>query len=426
MTHQKPSSYTTRAFGYGSIEPALARPALNPASDFGAATRFNEPVPIGHIDGLPVFAIHGGDSGYNTAGDALVTHTSDNVDLNAIWAEFQATITIANETQSALAGLLSYQTTSPAEAVPQSNSSGKFVEASEFGEPIAIRPPSEALLMGFTFADYDAATRFSWRALRDMTSAQIESSHVEALGADSRLVNGKILQRLLDPSEGLNELGHRVFGLWTGTDGLTPPAYLGKNFPSNTSHYFPTGAAQIDSQDIEDLINLVSSKGYAENAQLVILANPIEGGFIQQFRAGEESRSGGPIARHDFIPSAGAPAFLLPENIVGEVAPGEFNGLKVAGSYGPAWLIESNYIPSGYVAVVATSGPGSTKNPIGVRVHPNTAYQGLRLLPGGQPAYPLISSFYSRSFGTGVRHRGAAAVCQVTTNPTYTKPAWLW
>lgn len=198
MDSQRTTSFTARAFAYGSTNSALAPVALNPASDFGAANRFNEPVPIGHIDGQPVFAIHGGDSGYNTAGDALVTHTSDNVDLNAIWAEFQATITIANETQTALAGLLSYQTTSPAEAVPQSNSSGRFVEASEFGEPVAIRPPSEALLMGFTFADYDAATRATWRALRDMDSRQIEATHVEALGADSRLVNGKILQRLFE------------------------------------------------------------------------------------------------------------------------------------------------------------------------------------------------------------------------------------
>lgn len=390
-------------------------------------TLSTSPVLLGYDhDGRPIYQYFGADSGYSTAGDALVTRTADGVDLNAIWAELKATIDIANSHQIALASLLSYHTTQPAEAVPQSNSSGKFVEASEFGEPVAIRPPSDALLMGFDFRDHDAASRWTWRALRDMDSRQVQATHNEALAADSRLVNGTILRRLFDPTEDLNNEGNRVFGLWTGTDGLTPPAYLGKTFPSNTSHYLATGAAQIDSADIEDLCKLVATKGFTETGQLIILANPSDGEYIQQFRAGEPSRPNGPIAKWDFIPSASAPAYLQPENIVGEVAPGEFNGLRVAGSVGPAWLIESNYIPSGYVAVVATGGPNSTRNPIGVRQHPNTAYQGLRLLPGGQPGYPLVEAFYSRSFGTGVRHRGAAAVAQVTTNPTYTKPVWTW
>ncbi|MDV7135402.1 hypothetical protein [Williamsia muralis] len=398
-----------------------------PALDAGSPRRFKAPALLGYDhDGQPIYRYSGGDSGYNTAGDALVTRTADGVDLNAIWAELKATIDIANSEQIKLASLLSYKTTLPAEAVPQSNSSGKFVEASEFGEPVAIRPPSDALLMGFDFRDFDVASRWTWRALRDMDSRQVQATHNEALAADSRLVNGSILRRLFDPTEGLNNEGHRIFGLWTGTDGLTPPSYLGRTFPQNTSHYLGTNAEQIDSDDIETLCRLVASKGFAEAGQLIILANPAEGEYIQQFRAGEPSRPNGPIAKWDFIPSASAPAYLQPENIVGQVAPAEFNGLKVAGSYSSAWLVESNYIPIGYVAVVATGGPDSTRNPIGVRQHPNTAYQGLRLLPGGQPGYPLVQALYSRSFGTGVRHRGAAAVAQVTTNPTYTKPVWTW
>ena len=38
--------------------------------------------------------------------------------------------------------------------------------------------------------------------------------------------------------------------------------------------------------------------------------------------------------------------------------------------------------------------------------------------------YPLIDSFYSRGFGTGIRQRGAAVVVQITTGTAaYAIPA---
>jgi hypothetical protein len=71
---------------------------------------------------------------------------------------------------------------------------------------------------------------------------------------------------------------------------------------------------------------------------------------------------------------------------------------------------------------VASYGPDSPYNAIGFRQHPNPAYQNLRSIPGaGQ--YPLVDSFHQRSFGVGVRQRGAAVCIQVTTGSTYTKPS---
>lgn len=89
-------------------------------------------------------------------------------------------------------------------------------------------------------------------------------------------------------------------------------------------------------------------------------------------------------------------------------------------------MIESEYIPAGYFTVVATSGADSSSNVIGVRQHKNPAYQGLRIIPGDQARYPLIDSYASRSFGVGVRHRGAAFVTQITTNFEYTPPSFDW
>ena len=50
-----------------------------------------------------------------------------------------------------------------------------------------------------------------------------------------------------------------------------------------------------------------------------------------------------------------------------------------------------------------------------MREHTNTAYQGLRHIPGHWHGYPLQDSFFARGFGVGTRHRGAAIVCQITT-----------
>lgn len=78
-------------------------------------------------------------------------------------------------------------------------------------------------------------------------------------------------------------------------------------------------------------------------------------------------------------------------------------------------------MPAGYVIVAATGGLDSDMNPVGLREHVNTAYHGLRHIPGRGP-FPISESFYARAFGVGVRHRGAAAVMQVTTDATYTSP----
>ncbi len=71
---------------------------------------------------------------------------------------------------------------------------------------------------------------------------------------------------------------------------------------------------------------------------------------------------------------------------------------------------------------VATSGPNSLNNAIGVRQHPNTAYQNLRQIPGMGP-YPIVESFSALGFGVGVRHRSAAVAIQITTDSPYTAPS---
>lgn len=367
---------------------------------------------------LPPF---GAEGGYATEGDVLVNTTADGVSLEVIWAEVAAVVKAWNAERSALTSLLAFNTTNTADAIPQSRSTDSFDLASELGEPTALRPPSNYHLMGYRFDDYDKASRWTWKFLRDSTAEQVRAITNYALEADNKLTTGTILQRLFDPTQGENEWSHPVYGLYNG-DSMVPPAYLGKEFQAAHQHYLVSGSDTIDSGDLETATRMVAEHGFGSepNSRLLALMNPAQAEVVASFKAGEQNAPD-IIAKYDYIPSQGAPAYLQPENIVGQVAPESYNGLKVQGSYGPVWIIQSDFIPEDYFTVVATYGANSSDNAIGFREHPQRQYQGLRTIPGLGP-YPLTDAFFQRSFGVGVRRRGQACVTQIKATGTYDVP----
>ncbi|MDP0398754.1 hypothetical protein [Tsukamurella strandjordii] len=374
--------------------------------------------------------------GYSTEGElvpARVTETSDGVDLNVIWQDHMTALSMVNEKRNTLANLLSYKTTESALAVAQSPDNGvKFEDASEFGIPQSYRVVQDYIRMGIGFKDYDLRSAYTWKFLRDASAQQVDAILAAGIAADNRLVTGSIFNRLFNPAPTVAEdTNLTVYGLYNGTDGMVPPAYLGKEFPANTNHYFSTHSTVLDSRDIEDGMKLLTDKGYgtkSSNSTLLIIANEATLEVMTDWRRGLPSRAPeageteAPTARYDFVLSAGAPAYLTDEQVIGKIAPESFNGLDVIGSYGPAMVVTNHLIPAGYVLVLATGGPNSDLNPVAFREHPAVNYQGLRTIAGNQNSYPLIDSFLSRSFGVGVARRGAAACIQVTTSPTYTAP----
>lgn len=361
--------------------------------------------------------------GVNTEGDVLVNETSDGIKLEVIYEKIKGALDLWNTERTSVASLISHFTTDIGSAIPQGVVPEKFETASEFGVPQAIREPATALKCGFTFEDYDAALRSSWRYLRSATAEQVYASTNRALEADNALANGSVMRRLFNPAPEENEYGITCYGVWAN-DGISPMPYLGKTFDGTHTHALASGAASIDSGDVEILINHVREHGFGrgQNSRLVILANPAEAQAIQSWRAGVVNANS-QKASFDFVYSSLAIPFLTTEHIVGEIPPAEFGGLEVQGSYGGAFLVQTDYVPQGWFAVVSTSGPGSKANPFAIRQHPNPSYQGLRLIPGNQQRYPLIESFFQRSFGVGTKQRGGAAVMQITASGSYTAPA---
>lgn len=371
------------------------------------------------------YSFWGAERGTNTQGDVLVNQTSDGVDLNEVWAEFASTLSLYNQQRTALASLLSYQTTRQIDAVPQAVGGAQFEVASEFGVPQGHRVPKDILKLAYGYEDYDISTRFTWKYLRDADSRQVGAVHNSVLEGANRMTTTAVLERLFDPTQSQSSEGNTIYPLYNG-DGMFIPPHLGEEFdPDTDTHYLTTTSAVLDPSDVETLMEKVTRKGFdaSSGRKLLILANRDEAKMIATFRAGEAGADG-VEAHFDFVVSHAAPPRLVTEQIIGDQAPSDWNGLPILGSYGDAYVIQSAFIPKGYVAVVATAGPGVEGNPIGFRVHAVPEYQGLRIIPGADQRYPLLDSYYAIGFGTGVRHRGAAAVLQVTTSATYTKPVF--
>ena len=362
--------------------------------------------------------------GYGTQGDALVNKLADGVDLHTVWNTIGDLLEVWNDERTSVAKLLSYPTVKPAEALPQKLNAISFETASEFGVPVAVAPPKDVLKLGATLIDFDARTGFTWRYLRQADSRQVNSVINDIAAADDKNLNGTVIKRILNPAPESNEMEHVCYGLWSG-DGMVPLPHLGNSFDGNHSHYISSQSTQIDSGDIEDAIDHIVHHGYGTktNSDILILANPQDGQFIQSWRKGEESRPSGPTAKYDFVHSSVAPPYFSAERIIGEEAPAEIYGVKVWGSYGRGYLLESNYVPAGYVIVAASGGPDSVDNVCALRQPEDFDYQGLLRIPGNDRAYPLVDSFFLRSVGAGVRHRSAAVAIQVTPSPVYTAPA---
>jgi hypothetical protein len=310
------------------------------------------------------------------------------------------------------------------ETIPVVNQDAAFELASEYGEPVGYRPAPTYWQMGFRFAWYDLAARFTWQFLADAPSNQVDAIQNMAMEADSRLVTNEVLRTLFSNTNSdvaINKNPYKVYAFYNA-DNTIPPPYKGTTFAGSHTHYRGSNnasSAVIDPQDLEQQIQDLEEHGYTvqNGYTMVTLVNKAEMNVIRTFRAGVTTN--GVAATYDFIPSAAAgQTLLLPQQGVvlpaGSTPPSTLNGQTVMGAYGPTLIVQEDWMPAGYVVTFVTGGPENLRNPIGLREHARPELRGMRLVKGPNADYPLIDSFYMRGFGTGVRQRGQASITKIT------------
>jgi hypothetical protein len=353
----------------------------------------------------------------------VITQSADGASLNDMWREFQRVLSMRNSWRSPFLNLFTFQVTSPTERVllPQEDD---FEEATEFGEPVGKRLGAP-FIAGYGFRWYDIAIRYTWLFLAESSAEQIRAIHSETLEADTRLLYTKIMRQIFNNTNSsalINNQNVNVYTFWNNDGIQTPPPYKGTTFASSHNHYVTSGAATIDAGDLTTMEDLLYEHGYRSvmGYDLVLYVNRQEGKVIRTFVAG----AGSPVSAYSFIPLpavGGGVAIPVNSGIVGR--PTNTTSLPGAiGTWGPFLIVEEDYIPAGYMLAIASGGEQNIGNPIGFREHAVPSLRGLRLMPGPGRDYPLTDSFYQRGFGTGVRHRGAAAIMQITASGTYTIP----
>lgn len=396
------------------VLPALASSAV--------AKRGMDLVDLKSLGIIP--GIAGGARGYNAAGDIL-TETQDGVSLNDLWKAYQDFLAEFNRLRDPLLNFLTWRTTKAREDIIGSGVQADFEEASEYGEPVGIRPEAPpTTAMGYMFKWYDLAARFTWMFLADADSQQVDAISNMAAEAHNRLVFTSVMKTLFNTTRRTNKEGQTVYPFYSGLAGDDPPDVGTTTFADNHQHFVTS--ATLTPAALEALQTLVREHGYKKSAgyRLVLMINEAQEGTVRNFR----STANGGTGTYDFIPAQGTSTLLLPTDLrtEGAAPPATLNGMEVVGGYAEMTIVKNEFIPAGYLVLFATGGAENIQNPIAIREHPNQGLRGLRLVKGRTPDYPLIDSFYNVGFGTGIRHRGAGAVLQITAGAYAVPAAYTW
>jgi hypothetical protein len=359
--------------------------------------------------------------GYSAFAD-LVGTTADGRDLNELFAELNEVAALANEQQQAFLDLFTQTTTNTVVSTLQALTSGEdvFEEASEYGVPQSTRQAFDTINAGATFTWFDAAWRATWRYLADATDAEIAANASAIIQASQDKVFNDVMKTIFantNRSVTDKKTGqvYDVFAFANG-DGWVPPAYAGNTWNGTHTHFRTSGAAAIASGDLDEIIGDLKSHGYSEEngTQIVVFLNAAEMDVVKTFRTANGDRA-------DFIPSKGQSFFASDGDLIGDQPVASYAGFPVKGGYDGAVLIETSRIPAGYVVALASGGKLALTNPILLRQHPK--FPGLTLVKGRDNDYPLVESYWTLGYGTGVRHRLAGMVMQITADADYAAPA---
>jgi hypothetical protein len=318
--------------------------------------------------------------------------TSDYIDPNILWNDYQDSLEDYNATSNGLVDLLTFRTTDKTFSVLQG--AYEFEDYADYTLPDSQDLSYLELSIGIK--DFDLRYAFTWARILESTQAELDGRHAAALQADTRLLLKQVIRAALT-KEGLT-LGGVTSPAFYNADGTVPPPVKNQTFTGSHNHYLASTTGTLQASDLDRIEDDLVHHGFIQD--IILMTNRTEMRTIQGFSS--------------FVPSA---------QLVHDIKFTNMVDAPYYGSYSRMALLEEDWLPPGYLfAFSAQTGPNGQANPIAFRESTNPAARGLILQRGTNPEYPLADSFYYRKFGVGVRQRGNGVALQITAGGTYTSP----
>lgn len=319
--------------------------------------------------------------------------TSDFIDPNLLWQDYQDSLEDYNATSYGLVDLLTFRTTDKIFSVLQG--AYEFEDYADFTLPDS--QDLSYLEISIGLKDFDLRYAYTWARILESVQSELDGRHSAALQADTRLILKQVIRAAMT-KEGLTLQGVTSVPFYNG-DGTVPPTVKNTVFTGSHNHYLVSSTAQLQSTDLDRMEDDLYHHGFVTN--LVVMVNRLQVRTVQGLT--------------NFVPSDSLNHSVLFTNLVGD---------PYFGSYSRMAVLEEDWIPPGYLFAFSAQGGGNNaQNAIGFRESINPAARGLILQRGSNPEYPLVDSFYYRKFGVGVRQRGNGVALQVTGNSSYTSPS---
>jgi len=318
--------------------------------------------------------------------------TSDFVDPNELWRDYQDSLEDYNATSHGLVDLLTFRTTDKTFSVLQG--AYEFEDYADYTLPDSQDLSYLELSVGIK--DFDLRYAFTWARILESTQAELDGRHAAALQADTRLILKQVIRSALT-KEGLT-LGGVTSPAFYNADGTVPPPVKNTTFTGSHNHYLASTGATLAAGDLDRIQDDLTHHGF--ETDLVLMVNTAQRRTVTGFTG--------------FVPSAQTVHDIKYVNLIGD---------PYFGSYDRLAILVEDWIPANYLfAFSAQGGAQSAQNPIAFRESVNPSARGLILQRGTNPEYPLADSFYYRKFGVGVRQRGNGVALQITGGGTYTSP----
>jgi hypothetical protein len=341
--------------------------------------------------------------GFNDTRD-LQPVTSDGIPFIRLFEDISAALRDYNDTASALRASLVTVTTAEKLVTGGAQGQYNFSRATEYGRPdrvrVGVSPEVERFI---PLEDFSLGVGFTRKYLALATSSDVSSQVDESIRADQELIIRMILQQTLR-IENLGVGG--IYKTFWNADGEIPPRFADTTFLGTHTHFFFN--ASLTLAVIQSMRLALVEHGLDVFRELWIPLNLESGirglaGFV-------------PVASKDLGLIGNTNVLSMPNSQVALVDPSQYIGVL------EGFRIRLfNWMPDNYMFAY-DAAQALLRKPLAWREYPVGSLRGLQLFnEDPNSSFPLVNSFFARSFGLAALNRSNGVAAQVAAS--YTTPS---